>query len=418
MTHCAQPEEYSPTALEHIRSPRHWGPLPTFNGRARITGACGDTMEFWLEVRDDRVEKVSFVTDGCGPSLASGSMASTLAAGKPLVEAALIRQRDILEALGGLPPEVEHCALLAADTLQAACVDYFRRRDKEPHPPAEGETSPETDSPDGRRAENEHGDQKRKKLQTRLARIRRKIIVLSGKGGVGKSTVAVNLAAALAAGGRRVGLLDADITDPAVPIMLGLERKGIANRGPTLLPAEIGGLKVISLGLLPDNPAESPVWQGPQKRQVIGRFLGDGEWGDLDFLIIDCPPGRGDEILAVRELAGEGLEAVIVTTPQKLAAAAARTAILFCRRYGIEVLGVAENMSSFACPGCGRSTRILRAGGGRKISDDLKVPFLGSIPLDSALAECGDRGRVFLEHYPQSPAAKAMRGITDRILGA
>ncbi|MDP8234908.1 MAG: P-loop NTPase [Candidatus Erginobacter occultus] len=373
-THCADPGEYSPTAFDHVRSPRHYGPLPTFNGRARITGACGDTMEFWLEVQGDRVKNISFITDGCGPSLASGSMAATLAAGQPLVEAAVLRQKDILEALGGLPAAVEHCALLAADTLQAACVDYLQRRD--------GESSSG-----------------------------RKIIVLSGKGGTGKSTVAVNLAAALAAAGKRVGLLDADITGPAAALLLGLERKGIANRGPTLLPAGAGDMKAISLGLLPENPEEAPEWRGPEKKQVIERFLTGTDWGELDFLIIDCPPGLGDEPLAVRELAGDGLEAVIVTTPQKLSAEAAKEAILFCRRQGIEVLGVVENMAGFACPDCGRSTRILRAGGGRKISDDLKVPFLGSIPIDPTIAECGDRGRIFLEQHPDSPAAEIIRKI-------
>jgi ATP-binding protein involved in chromosome partitioning len=379
-THCADPGEYSPTALDHVRSPRHYGPLPTFNGRARITGACGDTMEFWLEVQGDRVKNISFITDGCGPSLASGSMAATLAAGQPLVEAAVLRQKDILEALGGLPAAVEHCALLAADTLQAACVDYLRRQN------GEGSSG-------------------------------RKIIVLSGKGGTGKSTVAVNLAAALAAAGKRVGLLDADITSPAAALLLGLERKGIANRGPTLLPAVAGDMKAITLGLLPENPVEAPEWRGPEKKQVIERFLTGTDWGELDFLVIDCPPGLGDEPLAVRELAGEGLEAVIVTTPQKLSAVAAREAILFCRRRGIGVLGVVENMAGFACPDCGRSTRILRVGGGRKISDDLKVPFLGSIPIDPTIAESGDRGRIFLEHHPESPAAEIIRKIAREFSG-
>jgi len=397
MAHCADPEEYSPEALDHASCPRHYGPLKNFHGRARITGPCGDTMEFWLRVGDERVDKVSFTTDGCGPSLASGSMAATLASGRPVVEAAVIRQKDIMEALGGLPAGAEHCALLAADTLQAACLDYFRRRDGLPAPPGGGEEDRENAIPG------------------RLSRIGRLIIVLSGKGGTGKSTVAVNLAAALAAAGKRVGLLDADITGPAVPVLLGLERKGIANRGPRLLPARAGQLQVISLGLLPADPENAPTWGGPEKQQVIERFLKDTVWGELDFLVIDCPPGLGDEPLAVRELAGERLEAVVVITPQRLAAEAGMEAVLFCRRHGIKVLGVVENMAGFACPDCGRSTRILRAGGGRKISDDLKVPFLGSIPIDPAIAECGDRGRVFLEHHPESPAASIIRKIAGRL---
>ncbi len=405
MTHCAEPGEYSPTALEHVRSPRHYGPLPSFNGRARITGACGDTMEFWLRVKDDRVEEVSFITDGCGPSLASGSMAATLAAGKTVVEAAVLRQKDILEALGGLPAAVEHCALLAADTLQAACADYLRSGNG-----ALRSTDTRPGGKESRTSAREQGIPR-----SRLSRIGRMIIVLSGKGGTGKSTVAVNLAAALAAAGKRVGILDADITGPAVPVMLGLERRGIANRGSNLIPAAAGEMRVISLGLLPGNPEDGPVWRGPEKRQVIGRFLEDTEWGELDFLVIDCPPGLGDEPLAIRELAGERLEAVVVTTPQRLAAEAAREVVIFCRRHGIGVRGVVENMAGFACPDCGRSTRIFRAGGGRKIADDLQVPFLGSIPLDPAVAECGDRGRLFLEHHPESPAAATFQKIADRI---
>ena len=405
MTHCAEPGEYSPTALEHVRSPRHYGPLPSFNGRARITGACGDTMEFWLRVQDDRVEEVSFITDGCGPSLASGSMAATLAAGKTVVEAAVLRQKDILEALGGLPAAVEHCALLAADTLQAACADYLRSGNG-----AFRSTDTRPGEKESRTSAREQGIPR-----SRLSRFGRMIIVLSGKGGTGKSTVAVNLAAVLAAAGKRVGILDADITGPAVPVILGLERRGIANRGPNLIPASAGELRVISLGLLPEDPERGPDWRGPEKRQAIGRFLEDTEWGKLDFLVIDCPPGLGDEPLAVRELAGERLEAVIVTTPQRLAAEAAREAVIFCRRHGIGVRGVVENMAGFACPDCGRSTRIFRAGGGRKITDDLQVPFLGSIPIDPAIAECGDRGRPFLEHHPGSPAAVTLHKIAARI---
>lgn len=403
--HCAEPAEYSPTALKHIRSPRYYGRLEVCNGYARITGGCGDTMAFWLEVEDDRIKQVSFITDGCGPSLASGSMAASLAAGRPLIEAAVLRGKDILQALGGLPGPVTHCASLAADTLQAACAEYLQRADKTPRSVGDSEAGGEN------RAETGEGTG----LSDRLSRIKRLIILLSGKGGTGKSTLAVNLAADLTALGQQVGLLDGDITGPAAAVMLGLERKGIANHGPSLLPATARGIKVISLGLLPESAEEAPVWRGPEKSQVIARFLTGTEWGELDFLIIDCPPGLGDEPLTIRELAGDRLEAVVVTTPQKLSAEAARGAILFCRRHKIGVLGVVENMAAFDCPGCRRMSRIFRAGGGRKISDDLKVPFFGSIPIDPKITECGDRGRIFIEDYPASPAGKIIHGVTHRI---
>lgn len=404
--HCAEPEEYSPTALEHVRSPRHYGRLEAYNGYARITGDCGDTMAFWLEVEDDRIKQISFITDGCGPSLASGSMAATLAADRPLIEAAVLRGKDILQALSGLPEAVEHCASLAADTLQAACVDYLQREDKTPRA---------SDDPEGvEKTRAEIGESE--KPPDWLSRIKRLIIILSGKGGTGKSTLAVNLAADLTAMGKQVGLLDSDITGPAAAVMLGLERKGIANRGPSLLPATTRGIKVISLGLLPESTEEAPAWRGPEKSQVISRFLTGTEWGELDFLIIDCPPGLGDEPLTIRELAGDRLEAVIVTTPQKLSAEAAREAILFCHRQKIGVLGVVENMAAFDCPGCQRTNKVFRAGGGRKISDDLKVPFFGSIPIDPMITECGDRGRIFIEDHPTSPAREIIHGITRRIV--
>ncbi len=399
MEHCADPREFSPAALEHARSPRGYGPLKDFNGRARITGPCGDTMEFWVKVEDEQVEAVSFVTDGCAPSLASGSMAVELAAGKPLLEAAVLRQRDILKALGGLPPEVEHCALLAAETLQAACLDSIRRRDGLPAPP-----------PDPGQEEAGEG-----RAPKGISRVKRTVAVLSGKGGTGKSAVAAGIAAALAEIGRRVGLLDADFNSPALPVMLGLERKGIPNRGPALLPARAGALKVLSLGLLPGDPAGTPAWDEAERRQFLERFLHDGEWGNLDFLVIDCPPGPAGVLSALRELVGAGLEALVVTTPQRLSAEAAREAILLCRREGIAVTGVIENMREFACPGCGQTTRVFRSGGGRKLSDTLKVPFLGSIPLDPAIVECGDRGRNFLEENPESPAAAAFKEIAARL---
>ncbi len=394
MDNRAETNGFSPVALDHARAPRHYGKLRTFNGHARVTGSCGDTMEIWLKVGEDRVEQISFVTDGCGSSLACGSMAADLAAERPVVEAAILRQKDILKALGGLPPADEHCALLAADTLQTACADYFRRR--------EGREGGEAVQEEAGRPEG-------------LSRIKRIILVFSSKGGTGKSTVAVNLSAALAEKGRRIGLLDADISAPAIPVMLGLERKGIANRGSSLIPAAAGELRVISLGLLPGNSEDGPVWRGETKAKAIGRFLEDVEWGDLDFLVVDSPPGLGDEPLVVRELVGEKLEAVVVTTPQRLAAEAGRDAVLFCRRHGIKALGILENMAGFVCPSCGQKTRILRAGGGRKISDDLKTPFLGSIPLDPAIAEAGDRGRVFIEDHPSSPAAEIIRKIARRI---
>ncbi len=263
--------------------------------------------------------------------------------------------------------------------------------------------------------ESDRDFQERQKLQARLCRIRRKIVVLSGKGGVGKSTVAVNLAVALMLAGKRVGLLDVDIHGPSIPTMLGLEGAQLIGDGAELWPVDAGGLKVVSLGLLLRDPDDAVIWRGPLKMGVIKQFLMDVAWGDLDFLIIDSPPGTGDEPLSVCQLVG-GLDgAVVVTTPQKVAAVDVRKSITFCRHLQVPVLGVVENMSGFACPKCGEVTPILSSGGGRRIAEDMKVPFLGSIPIDPQIAESGDKGEAFVHRFASTPAARAMQAIIGPI---
>ena len=253
------------------------------------------------------------------------------------------------------------------------------------------------------------------KLQARLCRIRNKIVVLSGKGGVGKSTVAVNLATALALNGLRVGLLDVDIHGPSVPTMLGLEHETLKGNEGELSPVEFGGLKVMSIGFLLQNPDDAIIWRGPMKMGVIKQFLADVNWGDLDYLIVDAPPGTGDEPLSLCQLIQPLEGAVIVTTPQKVAAIDVRKSISFCRRLDVPVLGVVENMSGFVCPKCGELTQILPEGGGRKIASDMKVPFLGAIPMDPAIAQSGDSGKVFIYHSSKTPTGEIMQKIIDEI---
>ena len=419
--HCAGFEGLSAIARDHAAHPRNHGPLKRFDGHARITGPCGDTMEFWLAAREGVVKEVSFITDGCGPSFACGSMATWLAKGKRIEDAAGLRQQHILEALGGLPTESEHCALLAANTLKAACKDYMQRqkvaRKEDGERPATCDACDDTDCSTSKRLHGESDEEfeDRRKLQSRLCRIRRKVIVLSGKGGVGKSMVAVNLAVALMMSGKRVGLLDVDIHGPSIPTMLGLERETIQGCEEGLLPIELGEMKVMSLGFLLQNPDDAVIWRGPMKMGVIKRFLTDVAWGDLDYLIIDSPPGTGDEPLSVCQLIGRLDGAVIVTTPQKVAAVDVRKSITFCRQLHVPVLGVIENMSGFACPKCGEVTQILPSGGGRNIAQSMNVPFLGSIPMDPSIAEACDRGLAFVHHYATSPTAAIMRDIIQPI---
>lgn len=250
-----------------------------------------------------------------------------------------------------------------------------------------------------------------RKLESRLSRIRRKVVVLSGKGGVGKSTVAVNLAISLKMAGKRVGLLDVDIHGPSVPTMLGLEGASVGGDPEALIPVDLDGLKVLSIGFLLRSADDAVIWRGPMKMQVIRQFLGDVAWGDLDWLVVDSPPGTGDEPLSVIQLAGKLDGAVIVTTPQKVAAVDVRKSITFCRKLDVPILGVVENMSGFACPRCGEVTPILRSGGGRKTAEDMQVPFLGSIPIDPAIAEACDGGRAFLRDFAASPTARILREI-------
>ena len=256
----------------------------------------------------------------------------------------------------------------------------------------------------------------RQQLQSRLCRIRHKIVVLSGKGGVGKSTVAVNLAAALQLAHKRVGLLDTDLHGPSVPTMLGLEGRNPQANLDGMLPIEWAGLKVMSLGFLLPNQDEAVIWRGPLKMSAIKQFLQDVVWGDLDYLIIDSPPGTGDEPLSVCQLIGKLDGAVIVTTPQKVAAVDVRKSISFCRALNVPVLGVVENMSGFVCPKCGEVTPILRTGGGQTLASEMQVPFLGSIPLDPKIAEASDNGLAFVRSFAASPTAEIMHKILEPII--
>jgi len=256
----------------------------------------------------------------------------------------------------------------------------------------------------------------RQKLLSRLCKINQKIIVLSGKGGVGKSTVSVNLAFGLLKAGKRVGLLDVDIHGPSIPTMLGLKNHRPKANQEGIVPLEVKGLKVMSVGLFLSNQDEAIIWRGPLKMGVIKQFLMDVNWGDLDYLIIDSPPGTGDEPLSVCQLIGDITGALIVTTPQRVAAVDVRKSITFCQQLNVPILGVIENMSGFVCPKCGELTMIMGNGGGRLICQDMGVRFLGSLPIDPSIVEACDNGKVFLDEYVFNPNVKLMEEIVQKIL--
>jgi len=253
-------------------------------------------------------------------------------------------------------------------------------------------------------------------------RVGAKLVVLSGKGGVGKSTVAVNLAVGLARTGRKVGLLDVDVHGPSVPRMLGLGRaRPVAGEG-WMAPVSGGpNLRVMSLGFFLPDPEVPVIWRGPVKMGMVRQFLVDVRWGDLDVLVVDCPPGTGDEPLSVLQLLGEDAHAVIVTTPQGVAVDDVRRSVGFCRQLGNPILGIVENMGGYVCPKCGELTPLFPAGGGQQLAEETGVPFLGSIPLHPDLTSAGDAGRSLLEtDLPagQEPAHPVLRAFLPVVQAA
>jgi len=261
------------------------------------------------------------------------------------------------------------------------------------------------------------GTERKPAVRERMSQVKHKIIVLSGKGGVGKSTVAVNLATALALEGKQVGLLDVDLHGPTVPQLLGLNGRPALLEGDVLAPVTVGdNLKVMSIAFLLQQNDDAVVWRGPMKAVAIEQLLGDVDWGELDYLVIDSPPGTGDEPLAVCQAIGKMDGAVIVTTPQETALSNVRRSIKFCGLLDLKVLGVIENMAGFVCPDCGKVTHIFSKGGGEAMATKAGVPLLASVPLDPAIVEAGDSGKPYVYHYSKSAAAKEFQKALGPIL--
>jgi ATP-binding protein involved in chromosome partitioning len=254
-------------------------------------------------------------------------------------------------------------------------------------------------------------------LDVRMMLIRHKIVVLSGKGGVGKSTVAVNLAAALAAAGRRVGLLDVDLHGPSVPALLGLDYQPQPGRAGGIAPAEVGeNLWAMSIQFFLPDEDDAVIWRGPRKYTFIRELLAGVDWGHLDCLVVDAPPGTGDEALAVVELLGADSRALIVSTPQRVAVSDVRKALVFCEKVGLPVLGVIENMSGFVCPHCGETTDVFLSGGAEVMAAEAGVPFLGRIPLDPAVVQAGERGVPFVQAIEGSATAAAFAAAVQPLV--
>jgi len=264
-------------------------------------------------------------------------------------------------------------------------------------------------------------DPGQRQMDVRMNAIRHKILVVAGKGGVGKSSLAVGLAVSLAAQGNQVGLLDVDICGPSVPRLLNMQGRSVQESPYGWIPpcpAAYPTLKVISAGFLTQQRDTPIVWRGPRKTSLIKRFLKDTYWGRLDYLIVDTPPGTSDEhlsvVAALKSARPDG--AVIVTTPQEISSITVRREITFCRKMALPVLGIVENMSGFACPCCEEITHIYEGSAGARLAEEYSLPFLGEIPLDPRVSQCGDSGSVLTVSHPESPATKKTAAVVETLL--
>jgi Mrp family chromosome partitioning ATPase len=271
------------------------------------------------------------------------------------------------------------------------------------------------ESVDQARKQKSPQDEQDISIKHSLAKIKNKLIVMSGKGGVGKTSTSVNLSVALAKKGYRVGLMDVDLHGPDVPRMLGLEGMLDLNHEKKLNPKPYSdNLGVVSIESLTPSKDDAIIWRGPIKFSAIRQFICDVAWGDLDFLIIDSPPGTGDEPLTVAQTIPDA-KAVIVTTPQEISLADVRKSISFCKTVNMDIIGLIENMSGFVCPHCGEETDLFGSGGGEKMSASAGIYFLGKIPFDPNIVKCGDEGASIQDRDADAPVSRAYNEITEKL---
>ena len=255
------------------------------------------------------------------------------------------------------------------------------------------------------------------RLKENISKIKNKLIVISGKGGVGKTTIAVNLSYGLAIKGYKVGILDIDIHGPNIAKMLGIEHARLFGSDSGIEPVNVlSNLKAISLALIGKDPQKPVIWRGPLKMGVIKQFLSDVNWGELDYLIIDSPPGTGDEPLSVCQLIPDINGAVIVTTPQDVALLDSRKSVLFAKELKVPVVGIIENMSGFCCPYCRREIELFGKGKVEKAAIDLEVPFLGKVPIEPAIVKSSDSGKPFIQFEKDMETARVIEGIVQKVV--
>jgi Mrp family chromosome partitioning ATPase len=253
-------------------------------------------------------------------------------------------------------------------------------------------------------------------IKENLKDVKNVVMVMSGKGGVGKSTIAANLALVLAGKGKKVGLLDIDIHGPNLPKILGVEKERLQSPAENRIsPVKISdNLKLVSIAFMLQQENQAVIWRGPLKMKLIQQFLSDIEWGKLDYLIVDAPPGTGDEPLSMAQLVPEG-KAIVVTTPQEISLLDVRKSIDFAKKIKLNLLGIVENMSGLNCPHCGKEILLFKGGGGEKLAKEMGITFLGAIPIDPEIVIASDAGTLYVKNFPESSATKALKKIADEI---
>jgi ATP-binding protein involved in chromosome partitioning len=257
-------------------------------------------------------------------------------------------------------------------------------------------------------------DQQEIRIKENMGQIKHKIVVMSGKGGVGKSTMSTNIAYGLALAGKKVGILDADLHGPNIPLMLGVEGIKLPSLGEPLKLND--NLKAVSLSFYMENSNDPIVWRGPAKMGAIKQLLGDVNWGELDYLVVDLPPGTGDEPLTIAQDLGKVDGSVIVTTPQDVAVLDSRKSVKFSKMVNMPVMGIVENMSGFVCPHCNERIDIFKTGGGEKAAKEMEVDFLGKIPMTAEMVEAGDAGKPYIFSNKEGVAYNALNSVIEKII--
>ncbi len=257
-----------------------------------------------------------------------------------------------------------------------------------------------------------------KKFKETFSKIKNTVVVLSGKGGVGKSSVAVNLAYYLAIQGKKVGLMDVDFHGPSIPKLLGIENKKLlSDKKGSVRPIEItNSFHAVSIGMALESVDSPVIWRGPMKVSAIKQFFCDVNWGELDYLIIDSPPGTGDEPLTVAQFLKKKANSLIVSTPQEVSISDVRKSLSFIKNLGFKNLGIVMNMSHFVCPECGEKTYIFKHGAIKQMAEDHNTEILGEIPIEPLVSECGDKGGFFVSSYGKTPAGKEFEKIGEKII--